>query len=241
MSNTVHISSIDVALAFVPVAIVVGILYRWSLGYKQSVYAAARMLAQLLLVGYLLTYLFTIQNVWIPLAIMIAMVGVSAWIATHVVAIRRALFYQAALCAIGVGGGAVLLLILLGVFDLDPWYRLQYLFPLGGMTFANAMNSVSLAAERLQSEVGRNDYRVARNLAYRAALIPHVNAMLAAGIVSLPGTMTGQILSGVDPLIAVRYQIVVMCMVFGAAGLSTAIFLQLMQRHFKSGVLSRAS
>jgi putative ABC transport system permease protein len=88
------------------------------------------------------------------------------------------------------------------------------------------MNSVSLAAERFESETIRGKaYEEARALAMRASLIPLVNSLLAVGLVSLPGMMTGQILSGVSPLIAARYQIVVMCMIFGASGLSTATYL----------------
>jgi len=63
--------------------------------------------------------------------------------------------------------------------------------------------------------------------AYRAAMIPVINSLFAVGLVSLPGMMTGQILSGVSPLTAARYQIMVMCMIFASAGISTAIFLAL--------------
>ena len=94
------------------------------------------------------------------------------------------------------------------------------------MIFANAMNSVSLAAERLEAETERNvPYDQARNIALRASLTPITNSLFAVGLVSLPGMMTGQILSGVSPLIAVRYQIMVMCMIFGSAGISAACFL----------------
>ena len=94
------------------------------------------------------------------------------------------------------------------------------------------MNSVSLGAERLESELARETgYRDARRLAYQASLIPLLNSLLAVGLVSLPGMMTGQILSGVEPLIAVRYQIMVMCMLTGASGISTAIYLTLATRH----------
>lgn len=68
-------------------------------------------------------------------------------------------------------------------------------------------------------------YDQARRIALNAALIPITNSLFAVGLVSLPGMMTGQILSGVSPLIAARYQIMVMCMIFGAAGISAAIFL----------------
>jgi len=96
------------------------------------------------------------------------------------------------------------------------------------MVFANAMTAVSLAGERLFAELGHKlPWEKARITAYQAAMIPVINALLAVGLVSLPGMMTGQILSGVSPLIAARYQIMVMCMIFASAGISTAIFLTL--------------
>jgi putative ABC transport system permease protein len=67
----------------------------------------------------------------------------------------------------------------------------------------------------------------ARRAALDAALIPQINGLLAVGLVSLPGMMTGQILSGVEPMVAVRYQIMVMCMVFGSGGLGAALYLAL--------------
>jgi putative ABC transport system permease protein len=96
------------------------------------------------------------------------------------------------------------------------------------MIFSNAMNSVSLAGERLYSELGHHeDYARARNAAFQAAMIPLTNSLLAVGLVSLPGMMTGQILAGTSPLIAARYQIIVMCMVFSSGGISAALFLWL--------------
>jgi len=111
---------------------------------------------------------------------------------------------------------------------LSPWYSPQYIVPLAGMIFASSMNSVSLAAERLYAELERGVlYQEAKRIAFQASLIPVVNSLLAVGLVSIPGMMTGQILSDVSPLIAARYQIMVMCMVFGAAGISAACFLVL--------------
>ena len=132
------------------------------------------------------------------------------------------------------GGGINLILITWGVLDLQPWYQANYCIPLAGMIFANAMNSVSLAADRLAAELGRGvSYEQARTIAFRASLIPITNSLFAVGLVSLPGMMTGQILSGVSPLIAARYQIMVMCMVFGAAGISSACFLVMGKQIFE--------
>ena len=83
------------------------------------------------------------------------------------------------------------------------------------MIFATAMNSISLCAERLFSEMNNGvPYHQARKNALNAATIPVINTLFAVGLVSIPGMMTGQILSGVSPLIAARYQIIVICMIF---------------------------
>jgi putative ABC transport system permease protein len=88
------------------------------------------------------------------------------------------------------------------------------------------MNSVSIAAERFEKEIQHNSYKEAKRLSLIASMMPKINTFLAVGIVSLPGMMTGQILSGVDPLIAVRYQIVVMAMILGSGGISVILYLK---------------
>ena len=96
------------------------------------------------------------------------------------------------------------------------------------MIIAGAMNAVGLAAERFQAETARGiGYHSARRAALEASLIPIVNSLFAVGLVALPGMMTGQILSGVSPLIAAKYQIVVMTMLFGVSGLSSGLYLHL--------------
>jgi putative ABC transport system permease protein len=221
------------ALAFIPVAIVIGILFRWTRGYKTEIYGFSRMLGQLLLVGYFLSTVFESDSAWIVLLVIIVMVFASSSIALRTVKEQWRQLYWRSFVAILIGGGVVLTLITQGVLELEPWYLPSYFIPLAGMIFANAMNSVSLAADRLYAEAGRDvPFEKARNIALRASLIPMTNALFAVGLVSLPGMMTGQILSGVSPLIAVRYQIMVMCMVFGAAGISSAIFLTLVKTDF---------
>ncbi|MEM6798314.1 MAG: ABC transporter permease [Planctomycetota bacterium] len=114
------------------------------------------------------------------------------------------------------------------MLSLEPWFNPRFCVPLAGMIFGNAMNSVSLSAERLVAEQAASvGYAAARQTAMRAAMIPAINGMLAVGLVTIPGMMTGQVLSGVDPLIAARYQIMVMAMVFSSAGLSAGVFLSL--------------
>ena len=227
------LSFASLAYSFIPVLIVISIIFRWKLNSAKAIYALSRMLIQLLLIGYVLAFIFSSNSIWIIAGILIIMVLFSSWIALNNVAIDRKYLFIYALLSILIGGGSTLFLVILGVLDLEPWYSAQYLIPLAGMIFANAMNSISLAAERLDAEIDRNkSYQEARNIAFNASLIPIINSLFAVGLVSLPGMMTGQILSGVSPFIAARYQIMVMCMLFGSAGISSACFLTMVKTFF---------
>ncbi|MEM8608101.1 MAG: ABC transporter permease [Myxococcota bacterium] len=218
------------ALAGLPALLVLWFMWRWSAEFGQGVIALARMVVQLVLVGYVLVYIFKADTPWIVLAVLGVMVVAASWIALRTVPSERGTYYARALLAILIGGGVTVALITQGVLTLDPWYQPSFMVPLAGMIFAASMNAVSIAAERVVAETRRGvDYASARKTALQAGLIPIMNSLFAVGLVSLPGLMTGQILSGVEPQIAVRYQVMVMLMVFGASGLSAAIFLHLTQ------------
>lgn len=229
MNHSVQtIPFLNLAIAFVPVAATMAILIKWSLNSGNALYAVLRMLIQLLLVGYFLTYIFESDSATIIVIVLAVMVFASSWIALGTVTGKgkRLALYKYAFWSIVLGGGITLALVTQGTLELSPWYWPQYMIPLAGMIFANSMNSVSLAAERLEAELTRDiPYQKARNVAFHTSLIPVINSLFAVGLVSLPGMMTGQILSGVSPLIAARYQIMVMLMIFGSAGISAACFL----------------
>jgi len=235
MEESIHvISYYHLALSFIPVFIVIYLLYRWRLSPGNGMYAVGRMVIQLLLVGYFLAFIFAAENAWIVLLVLTVMVLSSSWIALRTSQHKFSRLFPKALVSILIGGGTVLLLITQAVLELSPWYKPSYMIPIAGMIFANAMNSISLAVERLESELNRGaTYEEARVIAFQTSLIPIINSLLAVGLVSLPGMMTGQILSGVSPLIAVRYQIMVMCMIFGSGGITTAIFLYLIRSGYE--------
>ena len=225
----------NLVIAFVPVLITLVILYRWSVGAGNALYSVIRMLLQLALIGYVLTAIFNTDHSSIVILVLAAMVFFSSWIALGTVRKQRRQLLLPCLGSILLGGGITLALVTEGVLNLSPWYQPKMMIPLAGMVFANAMNAVSLAAERMQSELLRNtNYQQARNQALQAAMIPMINSLFAVGLVSLPGMMTGQILSGVSPLIAARYQIMVMCMIFGASGIAAACFLAWSKQAFQS-------
>lgn len=221
----------NLVISAIPALLVIGIMFKWSLDAKNAAWAILRMLTQLLLIGYFLAFIFGSNSTMLVLLVLSVMLCAASWIALGTVRKMRRRLFLYALLAILLGGGLNLLIVSQGVLALSPWYLPQSLIPLAGMIFSNAMNAVSLAAERLVSELKHdNDFVRARNQAFQTSMIPMINSLFAVGLVALPGMMTGQILSGVSPLIAVRYQIMVMFMTFAAAGISSAIFLVLSQK-----------
>ena len=217
-------------IIFIPVGMVVFVLRSWSLEWINSLYAIGRMLIQLIIIAYFLTFLFSTNNSLITLFILVSMVFIASWIALGTVSKDRINLLKIVFISILFGGGVTLLLVTQFVLKLDPWYMPRYMIPIAGMVFASSMNGVSLAAERLKAELDRNiSYDKAKSIALKASLIPITNSLFAVGLVSLPGMMTGQILSGISPHIAIRYQIMVMCMIFSAVGLSSYLFLTIVK------------
>ncbi|MCH8894760.1 MAG: ABC transporter permease [Proteobacteria bacterium] len=232
MNTSVQVITIPGLIwALLPVVIVIGILYRWTNTGRTAVYAVARMLIQLLLIGFVLVFIFDAEQPGIIILVLAVMLVVASWIAIRPLQDKQPYLFRNALIAIVISGALTLALVTQVVLGIEPWFLPRYMVPLAGMIFANSMNAVSLAAERFEAERGRNvGYAEARSTALQASLIPIINSLFAVGLVSLPGMMTGQILSGVSPFVAARYQIVVMCMIFGSAGMSSAIYLALAKK-----------
>lgn len=222
------ISNLGLALAFIPAIVVIGVMFRWKANARTAAYATLRMLVQLLLIGYVLIYIFETDQPWLIVAVITIMLSVASWIAIRHLHEKNRLAYGRALVAISVPSVLVLGLVTEFVIGVEPWFLPRFVVPLAGMIIAGAMNAVGLAAERFQAEMARGvAYAEARRTAYQASLIPIINSLFAVGLVALPGMMTGQILSGISPLIAAKYQIVVMTMLFGVSGMASAIYLRL--------------
>jgi putative ABC transport system permease protein len=221
----------ELSIMFIPTVYLLVIMYRWQLKAWVAVYANIRMIFQLLLAGYFLTYIFDTTQPVVIILLLVLMIGVATWIALRSFEGYEAKPYLIVLISIG-GPGLILLFIVTQlVLEMPRWFEPNLVIPIAGMIFANSMNTVSLAAERFESEFKRGvSYIVARQTALDAALIPQINSLFAVGLVALPGMMTGQILSGIDPNIAVRYQIMVMCMVFGSGGIAAFTYLSLRSR-----------
>ena len=225
--NEVEIIPIaNLLLGFLPVMLLIVVMKLWGLNAFQPIYANFRMLIQLLLIGYVLTYIFETDQPVVILLVILFMILMSSWIALRPLQERGIKAFMVVIASLGLSGLAVLFLISQFIVELPRWFEPNFIIPIAGMIFANSMNTVSLAGERFSTEKERGkNYREARRIALETAMIPQINALLAVGLVSLPGMMTGQILSGIEPLTAARYQIMVMCMIFSTAGLSAVTYM----------------
>ena len=209
-------------------AIVIFIHWRWSLNVTTALYATVRMFLQLTLVGFFLIFIFKQANAVMISGILVIMILVAAWIAVRPLKERRLIEYPKALIAFSIGCPVTLALMIKGVINLHPWYDPKYIIPLAGMVFSQAMNCLSLAAERFHSDMAVGQKAsAAKGIALKTALIPITNAFFAVGLVSIPGMMTGQILAGISPLVAVRYQMMILAMLYGAGGITAAVYLSL--------------
>ena len=215
---------------------------------KDLFWSGLRMFIQLLVVGYVLHFIFALKTALPVLLILVVMVGFAVQTIGARVKMKMPHFYRVVGTAILFGCGGMTFFFCSLVIGLEPWYDPRYLIPLAGMIIGNSMTGASLAVERLSAEFRerRDEIETALCLggsiqavsesavssAFRAALIPSVNAMAAMGLVFLPGMMTGQIISGTEPLIAVKYQIAIMCVITGSVSLTTFLILRLGYRAY---------
>ena len=240
--RVVPMELLQLVYAYVLILLAVALARFRSIGQeKQLLWASFRMVTQLIVVGYLLQLLFAVRSPALVLLMLLAMTGFSLQIAGSRSKVRMPHFYRVMGSSIVVGCGGVTFYFCLLVVGYSPWFDPRYLIPLAGMIIGNAMNGATLAAERLSCEMhdrreeietaiclgadARQAAEPALRAAYTASLIPTMNTMAATGIVALPGMMTGQILSGTEPVIAVRYQIAIMCAITGAVAITSFLIL----------------
>lgn len=224
------ISLLNLLYMLPPLMFVAFYYYIWVGKKTEIALATLRMSVQLIVIGYVLTSLFNTNALWLLALLVVVMVTTASLIARRNIRNKDIQTYFVILGAIALGGTFNLALVLWGVLDLENPLAPRFVIPLAGMIYANAMNAISLCAERYEKERENHDSEKARAIAFKASMIPQINSFLAVGFVSLPGMMTGQILSGVDPLIAVRYQIVVMAMILSSGAMSNILYLMYVTR-----------
>jgi len=221
-----NIPLINLFYSLLPLLVVGYFYYKYTHDKYEILYATLRMILQLLAIGYVLLYIFENKDPGIGLFILFFMLFVASIITLRNTKDKSKKHYLSIFLCISASSLINLSLIILFVLELKE-YEPSIIIPIAGMIFANTMNSLSISIERFEKEILYNVFEKARESAFKASLIPQVNSLLAVGLVSLPGMMTGQILAGIDPLIAVRYQIMVMIMLLSTAGLSNIFYFYL--------------
>lgn len=217
-----------------PLVIVWYFYKSWVKDSFEIINATIRMIIQLLLIGYVLLYIFDNENYILGIFILLFMIIISTWITLRNIKNKSKYEYLLILISLSISGILHLFIIILFVLKLENIYIPQYVIPITGMLFANIMNSLSLGIERFEMEYNKSkNFIQARSISFKASMIPQINSLLAVGLVSLPGMMTGQILSGVDPLIAVRYQIMIMAIVLSSSGISIIIYFTLKKKNYE--------
>jgi putative ABC transport system permease protein len=235
MSGTlITLGPLQLVIATGLVAIAGAISLLLGLGLERRLgIAAVRTVVQLGLVGVILERVFALRNPWLVVLLILVMtlfaareaaarstrgyrgIGADAWLAI------------AGSCLIV---GTIVTQVVVGV---DPWYHPQYVIPLLGMILGNSLTGIAICLDRFLEHLAVRSAEVELYLSYgatrrealtpplraavRTGMIPIINSMAAAGIVALPGMMTGQILAGSPPMQAVAYQIVVMFMIAAAS------------------------
>lgn len=249
MNSLIELDLTDLVWALGLIAIAIGVSTWQKLGLEfQLAIATGRTVLQLLVVGYLLAVIFALNNPFAVLGVLLVMLTIATITARNRISkkvprvipiVLGSMFFSTALT-----------LCYTNVLIIQPrtWYEPQYLIPLAGIVLGNAMNGAAIAGERLVSTINSSRLEIETHLslgatpqqavaayrkdAVRAGLIPTLNQMMVVGVVTLPGIITGQLLSGIDPLNAASYQILIMLMLAFTCLITTVLVTQGLTRQF---------
>lgn len=240
MSSILQLTPLDLSFAALLILALAGLSFRLRLGLeKQVLISAARTVIQLTLIGFVLKALFSSAAPgWVALMALVMLLAAGHEVTSRQKhKLRGAWGFGIGTTSMFISAFSVTIYALAIIVSPDPWYAPRYAIPLLGMLLGNTMNGVSLSVNHLTQNVRSHRAMIETRLALgqtkaeaiaelrrdsiRTGLIPIINAMAAAGVVSLPGMMTGQILAGNPPVDAVKYQIMIMFMVSAGTAFGT--------------------
>lgn len=250
MKDIVEIHFWQLAAAYLFILIPLFIVKIIGINREQEIlFSALRMTLQLFLMGYVLTYILRSDNIFIILLIIVTMeifAIINIYQRTKKT-ISKKLKGIVALAMIS-GTFACILYFTLVVVPTSPWYDPRYIIPLSGMLIGNTMTGIALGANRLVNDMviqkdlieaalmlGATPKDAVREIvknAFDSAFLPTLNSMVGMGIVFLPGMMTGQIIAGIAPVSAIKYQMAITLGIVGSVSLSVIIFVQLGYKTF---------
>ncbi len=242
--NSHNITNESLALALMLVVVAILISHKEKLALEKDIlWSVGRAIIQLIIVGYVLKYIFSVDDASLTLLMVLFICFNAAWNAQNAVNILLKLLSHR-LLPLRSGGNYPAVLILSGSIEFIP----MQVIPIAGMIAGNAMVAVGLCYNNLGQRVISEQQQIQEKLSLgatpkqasailirdsiRAALIPTVDSAKTVGLVSLPGMMSGLIFAGIDPVKAIKYQIMVTFMLLSTASLSTIIACYLTYRKF---------
>lgn len=243
--NQHNITNESLALALILVVVALLVSKKEKLGLeKDIIWSVARAIVQLVIVGYVLKYIFQLNNDWLTV-LMVLFICVNA--ALNAKKRSRNIDNGFVISFIAISVGTTLTLVVLLLSRSIEFLPMQVI-PISGMIAGNAMVAVGLCYSNLNQRFIDNQQKILEMLSLgastkmasgtiirdsiRAAMIPTVDAAKTVGLVSLPGMMSGLIFAGIDPVKAIKYQIMVTFMLLATASLSTIIAGYLSYRRF---------
>ncbi|MCK9328779.1 MAG: iron export ABC transporter permease subunit FetB [Candidatus Cloacimonetes bacterium] len=246
MNDYVHISNIALfaSIAFMLAVALIGFLAK--LGITKSIFiGTVRAFVQLIIMGYVLTFIFDIQKWYFTILIVFIMFIFAAFDSFKRIKFKPKGIFKHSLLSMIIGSVfplAFLFYILLGV---KPWYNPQYIVPISAMIISNTMSGISICLNHFGNDLKLRKTEIEAKLSLgatcnmsteniqknsiKAGLIPTINALMVLGIVKLPGMMTGQIIGGVNPIDSVKYQLIIMYIISASTAISLFILVKLIQ------------
>jgi putative ABC transport system permease protein len=246
-SGIINITWINVAVATVLVmaAGICSLLLKLRLE-RDIVIGTIRTFIQLFLLGYVLKTVFALNNPLVIVLLFSMMIYFAASIISGRVKERRVPYFLPVFASMFLSYMLINTFVMTVIIQVEPWYTPIYFIPIGGMIIGNSMNALAIAIniwfETLKKDRDRIELYLSLGAtpvestmenftsAIKSGMIPSINALMSVGIVSIPGMMTGQILAGVSPLIAIKYQIVIMLLLVGSTALSAVFSMHIVRR-----------
>lgn len=249
MDSLIKLDLTDLVWGLGMIAIAIGISSWQRLGLEIPLaHATLRTVVQLLGVGYILAIIFELKNAIAVLGVLMVMLTIATITARNRIGKKIPQLLFVVFGSIFFSTALTLSYTNLLIIQPETWYEPQYLIPLAGIVLGNSMNGAAIAGERLVSSISSSRLEIEthlslgatpqqavtayRNDAVRAGLIPTLNQMMVVGVVTLPGMITGQLLSGVKPLEAASYQILIMLMLAFTNLITTVLVTQGLTRQF---------
>jgi putative ABC transport system permease protein len=232
-AGLVDIGYLELAAASLLMVIAGLVSYVLELGQlKNILISLVRCFIQLLAAGFILRLLFDWQTWWLVLLLLLFMLFAATQIATSRIKNKIPGLYMGVFLSLSISSLAVGFLVVEAIIHADPWYNARQLIPIAGMVIGNAMSAIAVATDRLFYDLDarademfslialgatrREAAFASLKSAIGAGMLPILATMSAAGVVTIPGMMSGQILAGADPFMAAKYQIVVILMLSAA-------------------------